>query len=69
MEHLTALLRDLGPWALTFVGAWLAKLLRHASKRIESIAATQVKADLAFEEVSTRIPEYKARFATWAEHR
>ena len=69
MEHLAQLLKDLGPWAVSIVFGILARILHKASKRMNAIAATQVKADLAFEEVSSRVPEYGLRFKTWAEHR
>jgi hypothetical protein len=69
MEHFTEYLKVFGPWVLSLVGAILAKLLHKAIKGFRSLGETTVKADLAFEEVSERVPEIKRRYDTWAAHR
>lgn len=69
MEHLLQLLKDYGAVGGTIVGGILAKLLHKAIKRFDKYSQTMVKADLAFEEVSTRVPEYAERFKTWQVHR
>lgn len=69
MQNLTQFLKDSGPWASAIVGAILVKMLHKAIRMMEKRAETAVKADLAFEEVSTRVPEYLRRFETWKSHR
>lgn len=46
--------------------AWAVNSARLEFKRA---AQTRVKANLAFEEVAERKPEYKKRFETWATNR
>lgn len=47
------------------VGLILAHLLRKAIKRIEGLSETRMKAELAFQEVSEREPEYKKLYEAW----
>lgn len=60
---------DAGTWVLSVVGAVLAWLLRKAIKEIRSLGETQIKAELAYDEVSQRIPEVKMKFEFWKAHR
>lgn len=69
MEHITEYLKIFGPWAVSLVFAVLARMLHKANKGIKSLGETIVKADLAFEEISERAPEYKRRYETWRAHR
>jgi hypothetical protein len=69
MEHLTSLLRDLAPWALTFTVGILAKVVHSAHTSFKSLGETKFKADEAHEEVSQRVPEYERRYKTWLAHR
>jgi hypothetical protein len=69
VENVLLHLKDLGPWAASAVGAVLIKIGHTLTKEIRSLKETQVKADLAYEEVSERVPSVKARYATWAAHR
>jgi hypothetical protein len=69
MEHLTAHIKDLGPWALTFAVGVLTKVVLGAKKSIDSLGETKFKADEAHEEVSARVPEYDRRYKTWLAHR
>jgi hypothetical protein len=69
VEHFFSHFKDLGPWAASVVGAVLIKIGHTLTKEIRSLKETQVKADLAYEEVSERVPTVKARYETWAAHR
>jgi hypothetical protein len=69
MEHFFAHFKELGPWVVSVVGTVLAWLLRRAIKEIKSLGATQIKADLAYEEVSQRVPEVKMKYEFWQAHR
>lgn len=69
MEHLLQIIKDYGPAAVAAMGGLFLKLQHRAIKRWEKAAETAVKADLAFDEVSKRVPEYAQRFETWKAHR
>jgi hypothetical protein len=69
MEHLTAHIKDFGPWALTLAVSIAAKLFHSMKKSVDSLGETKFKADEAHEEVSSRVPEYARRHATWKAHR
>lgn len=73
MEHFFSHAKDFGPWALSLVGSVLAWLLRTATKEIrlmvKNLGETQVKAELAYEEVSERVPAVKMKYEFWQAHR
>jgi hypothetical protein len=58
---------------LSVVGSALALLLHKAIKEIRSLikalGETQIKAELAYDEVSQRVPEVKIKFEFWKAHR
>jgi hypothetical protein len=61
--------KDISLWIVTVVLSVLAKLLHSIRKELKGYKATEVKADLAFEEVSRREPKYREQYETWAKHR
>jgi hypothetical protein len=69
VQHFLSHLADAGPWVASAVGTLLAALLRTVIKELRGLKETQVKADLAYEEVSERVPTVKTRYETWAAHR
>lgn len=58
---------------LSVVGSGLAWLLHKAIKEIraliKALGETQIKSELAYEEVSQRVPEVKMKFEFWKAHR
>lgn len=68
MEHVTSLLRDIAPWALTFTVGVLAKIVHGAKRSFDSLKETKFKADEAHEELCLREPEFARRYKTWAAH-
>jgi hypothetical protein len=58
---------------LSIVGSALALLLRKAIKEIreliQALGETKMQAELAYEEVSQRVPEVKIKFEFWKAHR
>jgi hypothetical protein len=54
---------------LSIVGSVLAWLLRKAIKEIRSLGETKMQAELAYEEVSQRVPEVKMKYEFWKAHR
>jgi hypothetical protein len=69
VEHFFSHFKDLGPWAVTAVGGLILRSLGGLLKELRSWRETAIKADLSFEEVSTREPEFKRRYETWLAHR
>jgi hypothetical protein len=69
VEHFIELSKALGPWALSVVGGVIAKLLHTGIKELRKLKETEVKADLAYKEVSERVPSIKSSYETWAAHR
>jgi hypothetical protein len=58
---------------LSVVGAALAWFLRTAIQEIrtlvKALGETQMKAELAYDEVSQRVPEVKMKYEFWQAHR
>lgn len=69
MEHFLEIGKAVGPWVLSIVGTVVAKLLHTAIKEIRKLKETEVKADLAYKEVSERVPSIKDSYETWLAHR
>ena len=69
IEHLTAHIKDYGPYVLSGAIAIMTKVLVRVNKSVDRFEETVVKADLVYEESSARVPEIKQRFETWKEHR
>jgi hypothetical protein len=66
MEHF---IKDYGPWVASAVGTVLTWFVHRATSALLSLRETVVKADLAFKEVSERVPEVKSNYDTWLAHR
>jgi hypothetical protein len=70
-------LRDGGPYLVTavvgYVARYLGKKFNELNKRfgafIDQAEETRIKAGLAYDEVSARVPEVKTKFDFWLAHR
>jgi hypothetical protein len=69
VEHFYSHLPETMMGLLSIVGSVLAWLLRKAIKEIRSLGETKMQAELAYEEVSQRVPEVKMKYEFWKAHR
>jgi hypothetical protein len=69
VQHFSSHLPETVMGLLSVVGSVLAWLLRSAIKEIRSLAETKMQAELAYDEVSQRVPEVKMKFEFWKAHR
>lgn len=64
---------DVGTYVLSLAVTAVAWLLRTAIKEIrtliKSLGETQIKAELAYDEVSERVPAVKIKYEFWQAHR
>jgi hypothetical protein len=69
VEHFFSHLADAGPWVASAVGTVVSLLLRSLIKELRALKDTQMKAELAYDEVSQRVPEVKMKYEFWQAHR
>lgn len=65
MEIIFHAIKDYGTQAIGLVLAWL---LHKAISEVRALRETRMKAELAFDEVSARVPAVKEKYDFWLAH-
>jgi hypothetical protein len=65
MEFILHAIKDYGTQVIGLILAWF---VRKAIIEVRSLRETQMKAELAFDEVSARVPSFKEKYDFWLAH-